>query len=302
MAQNRTKRLPAMLFLTVMMTLLLSCGAFAAKPVLSAGELTMLKGQKVTLSLKKGKKKIKKSIKWRSSKKSVATVSKKGVVKAKKPGKATITATYKKKKYKCTIRVVKSTLKAGDFFLTGYNIRTEHSGDMELDWINELQTEKSGYECFYLGEVKENFETDQYKYFEEFYQDQEVSDSEGNPLPSILVTIISEPMYQTLFVQTDRGAYLGMKAAEVQKKYGKGTGLVKWNYKTDLFYKSRSALKKAEQAQKMVKYMKANVKYYEDHMYYHAPHKAYFTLRFYYNSKKELVEIMLAKNYAGLMK
>ena len=40
---------------------------------------------------------------WKSSKKKVATVSKKGKVKAKKPGKTTITAKVGKKKYKCKV-------------------------------------------------------------------------------------------------------------------------------------------------------------------------------------------------------
>ena len=48
-----------------------------------------------------------KSVKWSSSKKKVATVSKTGKVTAKKPGKATITAKIGKKKYKCVVTVVK---------------------------------------------------------------------------------------------------------------------------------------------------------------------------------------------------
>ncbi|MDD6207592.1 MAG: Ig-like domain-containing protein [Clostridiales bacterium] len=48
-----------------------------------------------------------KNVKWKSSKKSVATV-KNGKVTAKKVGKATIIATYKKKTYKCKVTVVES--------------------------------------------------------------------------------------------------------------------------------------------------------------------------------------------------
>ena len=47
-------------------------------------------------------------ITWTSSKKSVATVSSKGVVKAKKKGAAVITAKYGKKKLKCTVTVKKA--------------------------------------------------------------------------------------------------------------------------------------------------------------------------------------------------
>ena len=48
----------------------------------------------------------KSSVKWTTSKKSVATVSTKGVVTAKKAGSATITATVSKKKYTCKVTVI----------------------------------------------------------------------------------------------------------------------------------------------------------------------------------------------------
>ena len=57
----------------------------------------------VTLKLKNNKAKVK----WSSSNKKIATVSKKGKVKGKKAGKATITAKVGKKKYKCKITVKK---------------------------------------------------------------------------------------------------------------------------------------------------------------------------------------------------
>lgn len=63
-------------------------------------------GKTVTLKLKNNKKKIK----WSSSNKKVATVTKKGKVKGKKVGKATITAKVGKKKYKCKINVKKKVV------------------------------------------------------------------------------------------------------------------------------------------------------------------------------------------------
>lgn len=54
---------------------------------------------------KKPEKHIYKQVKWKSSKPSVVSVSKKGKLKAKKPGSATITAVYKNKKYKTKVRV-----------------------------------------------------------------------------------------------------------------------------------------------------------------------------------------------------
>lgn len=75
--------------------------AQAAQVKLNAKKVTLQKGKKKTLKLKDATGKIT----WKSSKKSVAAVSKKGVVTAKKPGKVTITATNKGKKYKCTVTV-----------------------------------------------------------------------------------------------------------------------------------------------------------------------------------------------------
>ncbi len=50
-------------------------------------------------------------VKWKSSNKEIATVSKSGNVVGKAPGKATITGKYNKKKYKCKITVLASACK-----------------------------------------------------------------------------------------------------------------------------------------------------------------------------------------------
>ena len=71
------------------------------KVKLNSSKKTLLKGKNFQLKLKNNRKKIK----WSSSKKSVATVNKKGKVTAKKTGKAIITAKVGKKKYKCKITV-----------------------------------------------------------------------------------------------------------------------------------------------------------------------------------------------------
>ncbi len=73
----------------------------AAKIKISASKAYLIKGKTKKLSLKNAKGKVK----WTSSKKSIATVNSKGVVKAKKKGVAVITATYKNKKYKCKVIV-----------------------------------------------------------------------------------------------------------------------------------------------------------------------------------------------------
>lgn len=81
----------------------------AAKKKLSRTSLSMVAGSTYKLNVKGTKKKIK----WRSSKKSVATVSTKGKVTAKKAGSATITATVSGKKYRCKVTVKAAVGKLG---------------------------------------------------------------------------------------------------------------------------------------------------------------------------------------------
>ena len=73
----------------------------AAKVRLNKTVATITVGKKLTLKVKRTKKKVK----WSSSKKAIASVTKKGVVTGKKVGKATITAKVGKKKYKCKVTV-----------------------------------------------------------------------------------------------------------------------------------------------------------------------------------------------------
>ena len=72
-------------------------------PELSSNSIAVKEGEEKTLKVKGAKE----SIKWNSSDKSVASVSSKGVVKAKKPGKATITAACGKYTLKCKVTVEK---------------------------------------------------------------------------------------------------------------------------------------------------------------------------------------------------
>ena len=100
-----------------------------AVPVSAAGKInkkkaTLKVGQ--TLQLKvtgtKGK------VKWKSSKKSVATVSSKGRVKAKKKGSATITAKVGKKKYTCKVTVKKPSTNSNGGFSGNTNANTNTNG------------------------------------------------------------------------------------------------------------------------------------------------------------------------------
>lgn len=86
---------------------------------LNKKSVTLIKGQSTTLKISGTKKKVK----WSSDKKTVATVTQKGKVTAKKTGTAKITAKIGSKKYTCTVKVqtpklskTKATVTAGDTY------------------------------------------------------------------------------------------------------------------------------------------------------------------------------------------
>ena len=83
--------------------MLLGCmGEAFAAPSLDITQVTLSVGEKVELTVCDADK----AVKWSSSNRKVATVSRKGVVKAKKKGKAKITAKVGKKRLTCRVKVV----------------------------------------------------------------------------------------------------------------------------------------------------------------------------------------------------
>ena len=78
-----------------------------AKIKLNKTKISLQRGKTYTLKVKGTKKKVK----WSSNKKTIATVTRKGKVTAKKQGTAVITAKIGKKKYKCKVKVWKKTTK-----------------------------------------------------------------------------------------------------------------------------------------------------------------------------------------------
>lgn len=84
----------------------------ATKPKLSKTKITMTVGHSKKLTVKGISKKQSKRIKWKSSSKKVVTVTKTGKIKARKAGKATITAKVGKKKLKCKVTVKKKSKKS----------------------------------------------------------------------------------------------------------------------------------------------------------------------------------------------
>ena len=108
---NKMKRI-----LTIVLTLALIVTMMPMNLTnVNARTTTRLSSKKIVLQVGKTKKlKVKNKpagvkVTWKSSKKKVATVSKKGKVKAKKAGKTTITAKVGKKKYKCRVIVRNKT-------------------------------------------------------------------------------------------------------------------------------------------------------------------------------------------------
>lgn len=110
----------------------------AAKAAISQTKATITKGFSAKLSVSNGKVKS-----WSSSKKSVATVDKKGKVTAKKNGKATITATLTDgSKLKCTVKVVANKYSAtkptlsdcyyGDVIFSAYSAQYDKKGNLVI--------------------------------------------------------------------------------------------------------------------------------------------------------------------------
>lgn len=103
------------LYLFVIVAMLFPAGFIGESAIISTkavngglnkSEKTMWVGDTLKLKVLHNKKKVK----WSSSKKSVATVSAKGKVKAKKSGNAVITAKVGSKKYKCSVYVKKTSI------------------------------------------------------------------------------------------------------------------------------------------------------------------------------------------------
>lgn len=80
-----------------------------AAPRLNYKKVTLVQGKKKRLKVRNLSRRRK--VKWYSTKKSVATVNRKGVVKAKKKGKTYIVAKVGKKKYRCRVIVKKKVTK-----------------------------------------------------------------------------------------------------------------------------------------------------------------------------------------------
>jgi uncharacterized protein YjdB len=102
------KKIAIVLTLILSISMIPTMDVSAAKKVkLSRTTVTIYVGKTVTLKLKNNKNKVR----WSSSNRNIATVTKKGKVKGKKAGKTTITAKVGKKKYRCRVTIRKKFTK-----------------------------------------------------------------------------------------------------------------------------------------------------------------------------------------------
>lgn len=104
------------------------------------------KGEKIHLYVKGHKKS--KNIKWKSSNKLIASVSKKGVVTGKKGGTAKITVTIKKKKYSCKVTVM-----AGEKIVYKYDAAPSNKAN-RFDMANFIYTKiNTNNKTLYAGQT-----------------------------------------------------------------------------------------------------------------------------------------------------
>lgn len=100
------KKVSFLILILVLSLVLPSFAVHAAAPKLSKSKCNLEVGQKKKLKLKNATG----TVTWSSSDSKVAKVSKKGVVTAKKPGTAVITAKYEQKSYTCKVKVTEAAL------------------------------------------------------------------------------------------------------------------------------------------------------------------------------------------------
>ena len=139
------------------MIVLLGCTSFStevsAKAKINKKKVTIYVGKTVSLKVKNNKKKVK----WSSTNKSVATVSTKGKVKAKKVGKATIIAKVGKKKYRCRItvknKIVKNKTEKKDEVI--YSVKIENGLDVSASYDRTIvKIYNYGNKNIYVGNPK----------------------------------------------------------------------------------------------------------------------------------------------------
>lgn len=137
----------------MLICMMISVPVSASSLKISKSYVTMKKGSKKRLTVN-----TKKKVKWSSTNKKVATVSSKGVVKAKKPGTAYIKAKVGEKVLKCKVKVKKAKKKLTPSKLKTYigkpfsklkrdypSIRWDEENSLSSDYHYMYSMEKNRY-------------------------------------------------------------------------------------------------------------------------------------------------------------
>lgn len=126
-----------------------SISAASKKVKLNKTKATIYVGKTVTLKMRNNKRKVK----WRTSNKRVATVTKKGKVTGKKSGRTTITAKVGKKKYKCIV-IVKAIKKSANTQETHPTYAVTISNNLDANSAYDkisITIKNTGTEKIFLG-------------------------------------------------------------------------------------------------------------------------------------------------------
>lgn len=200
------KFISLLLSVVLCLSLMAPAVAYARSPKLNKSKLELRSGDTYSLKLNG----VSGGITWTSSKKSVATVSSKGKVTAKKEGKATITATANNKKYKCSVTVLSN--KTTDILLGIFNFDElpieEYLEQYKKDYPYYLDVKV--YDDEYL--VATMHETDRLLTIKEF----------KNNIDSTISSILSEDLYKDVFTEVEVDElYQNVKISANKKKYDK---------------------------------------------------------------------------------
>lgn len=126
----KTKRMLALFLSILLMVTCLPLTSQAAAAKMNKKSATILVSKTVQLKVLNTKK----TVKWSTSSKKVATVSKKGLVTGKKVGKATITAKVGKKKYTCKVTVKAGLNETKKSLVTGSTTQLKVLGASKATW------------------------------------------------------------------------------------------------------------------------------------------------------------------------
>ncbi len=206
--EKKIKKLLVILSVMVMSFIVLpnTSVSAASKAKLNKKSATIYVGKTVTLKVKNNKKKVK----WISSNRKIATVSKKGKVKGKKAGKVTITAKVGGKKYKCRVTVKKKKASA---------VRVKNKIKNACIKYGTVSEDMSG-KYYYLSRLTVSDDDERYEYFTriQYYP------SMDSVRISVLIndTYLSENDYTTFDVTNVKDATSKIWYSDSYDNYGEG--------------------------------------------------------------------------------